>query len=61
MGSFANSLHVRCDVSEKVIDAINAIMRDEGFGRTDEQPDEEAMWGMPSPLRAIRVSQSESG
>jgi hypothetical protein len=36
-------------------------MRDAGYLTTDEQPDEEAMWSTPSPLRALHVSKAHKG
>jgi hypothetical protein len=61
MGSFANGVHVRSGNGNEVAAAIESVLRDEGYRATDEAPDEEAMWGMPSALRALRVSESCAG
>ncbi|QDT29536.1 hypothetical protein [Gimesia panareensis] len=61
MGSFANSVHVRSNDSDEVISAIQTILQTDGYEPTDEEPDEEAMWGMPSAHRALHVSQPVNG
>lgn len=61
MGSFAYSLHVKCNHASEVVVAVEDAMRDAGYDTTDEQPDEEGRWGMPSPLRALHVSEAFNG
>lgn len=61
MGSFANSVHVRSNDADEVIAAIEAILQTDGYEPTDEEPDEEAMWGLPSALRSLHVSQPVNG
>ncbi len=61
MGSFANSVHVKCDDANEVVASVANAMRDAGYDPTDEQPDEEATWGMASPLRALHISEPYNG
>jgi hypothetical protein len=61
MGSFANSLHVRSSDAAAVAEAIRTALLAEGYEPTDEEPDEEAMWGGPSALRAVHVSAARDG
>jgi hypothetical protein len=61
MGSFATSLHVKCDDTELVIAAIKNVIRDAGYETTEEPLDENAEWGMPSALRGIHVSRAHNG
>lgn len=61
MGSFANSLHVRSSDAAAVAEAIRAALLAEGYEPTDEEPDEDAMWGGPSALRAVHVSAARDG
>jgi hypothetical protein len=61
MGSFANSLHVHSGDASAVAEAIRATLLAEGYEGTDEAPDEEAMWGISSDLRAVHVSAAKDG
>lgn len=61
MGSFANSVHVRCDDAGEVVDAIQRALDAGGYERTDETLDEEATWGLSSSLRGLQVSDSHDG
>lgn len=61
MGSFANSMHVKSSNADDVITAVESILQADGYAATDEAPDEEAAWGMPSALRAVHVSQPVNG
>jgi hypothetical protein len=61
MGSFANSLHVHSNDAVAVAEAIRATLLAQGYEGTDETPGEEAMWGLPSDLRAIHVSAAKDG
>lgn len=61
MGSFANSLHVRSCDAAAVAEAIRTALLAEGYEPTDEEPDEDAMWGGPSALRAVHVSVAREG
>jgi hypothetical protein len=61
MGSFANNLHVRSDDSNIVATTIQDMLIAEGYRLTDEEPDEEASWGMPSSKRAVYISESHNG
>jgi hypothetical protein len=61
MGSFANSLHVRSNDAAAVAEAIRTTLVAEGYEPTDEELDEEAMWGGPSALRAVHVSVARDG
>lgn len=61
MGSFSNSIHVKCDDANDVVASIKNAMRAAGHDATDEQPDQDAMWDMSAPLRAMHVSRSRNG
>lgn len=61
MGSFANSLHVQWEDSEKIAAAITKLLRAEGYEATDAEPDEAALWGLSSSRRAIRVARAHDG
>jgi hypothetical protein len=57
MGSFANSLHVKCDDAERVKAAIESLLADKGWSATDELPDEpDARFGVTPTRRALFVS-----
>lgn len=61
MGSFSNSIHVKCDDANDVVASIKNAMRAAGYDATDEQPDQDAMLDMSAPLRAMHVSRSRNG
>lgn len=61
MGSFANSLHIRCDDAGDVVDSIQRALRDGGYETTDELLDEEAASGLSPTLRGLRVSEAHEG
>lgn len=61
MGSFANSVHIKSGRAADVIEAIRTLLLAEGYERTEEEVPEEVLWGMPSPLRAIQVSEAREG
>jgi hypothetical protein len=57
MGSFANSLHVKCDKASDVLASIESVLRNAGYDTTDEQPGGGGMWDVPSSIRGLYVSQ----
>jgi hypothetical protein len=61
MGSFANSVHVKCDDVDKLVASIDRALREAGYEPTDEEPNEETKWVMPSAVRAIHVTASRNG
>ena len=62
MGSFANSMHIKCDDANKVVAAISDALSREGYEATDEEPSEDGMMlGMPSQLRAMHVAEAHGG
>jgi hypothetical protein len=61
MGSFANSLHVKSDNAARVAESIRNLLFADGYEITDEEPPEEALWGMPSSFRALHVSEAREG
>lgn len=61
MGSFANSLHVKCNKASNVIASIESVLRASGYAPTDEQPSGGGMWDEPSPVRGLYVSQAHNG
>ncbi|HEY7315655.1 MAG TPA: hypothetical protein VH643_40375 [Gemmataceae bacterium] len=61
MGSFANSLHVKSDNAAKVVAAVRNLLFADGYEITDEELPQEALWGMPSSLRGIHVSEASEG
>ena len=56
MGSFANSLHVKCGSDEQVAEAISAILADQGWRPTTEPLPDDARLRMSSPIRGLHVS-----
>jgi hypothetical protein len=60
MGSFANSLHVRCGDADRVAKAIAEVLTGEGWSPTTRSP-ARATLGTPSPLRALEVSSPVAG
>lgn len=61
MGSFANSLHVKCNDADDVVDSIRTLMSESGREPTDELPDEDSSWGLSTAIRAFHVSASHRG
>lgn len=61
MGSFANSLHVKCDKISDVLASIESVLRDSGYDTTDEQPGGGGMWDAPSLIRGLYVSRVHNG
>lgn len=61
MGSFANSLHVKCDRGDAVLAAVHDIFRDRDWRPTDQPPDDDAPLGMESDRRALHISASAGG
>ena len=61
MGSFANSLHVKSDDPVRVAECIRNLLLADGYAITDEEPPDDALWGMPSPFRALHVSEAREG
>jgi len=61
MGSFANSLHVKSDSSDKVAASIAAILKGKGWQPTEKTPSRGSAWGVSSPLRALQVSTPQNG
>ena len=62
MGSFANSLHVKCDDAERVKTTIETLLAESGWKATDELPDEpNARFGIGSTRRALHVSAPLAG
>jgi hypothetical protein len=60
MGSFANSIHVKCGDAAAVLDIIEKGMREFGFEPTDE-PVEMSSGFMESPVRGIDVFPAHNG
>jgi hypothetical protein len=57
VGSYANSLHVKCDDSDRVADAIDRLVKKAGWRPTDQPPaEEDCRWGASGSRRAILVS-----
>ncbi len=61
MGSFANSLHVKCEDAAAVTEIVRNSLFAEGYEPTDEELDEEARWGFSPTLRAIHLSAARDG
>ncbi|MDP7018724.1 MAG: hypothetical protein QGG36_23190 [Pirellulaceae bacterium] len=61
MGSFANSWHVKCEDPRDVVRAVEESLISDGFQSSAEEPDDDAMWGMPSPHRALHISDPHRG
>jgi hypothetical protein len=61
MGSFANSLHVKCEDAAVVAEIVRKSLSAEGYEPTDEELDEETRWGFSPTLRAIQLSVARDG
>jgi hypothetical protein len=61
MGSFANSMHVQSNDCTAVADAIRAVLLAEGYEATNEELPQGAVPGLPTPHRALHVSQARQG
>jgi hypothetical protein len=61
MGSFANSLHVKSDRSDRVATAIADTLAEQGWQPTTKPLPEDASLGMPSPIRGLQVSVPAGG
>jgi hypothetical protein len=61
MGSFANSLHVKCGSDEQVADAIRKILADQGWRPTTKPLPDDGGFGISSPIRGLHVSAPTGG
>jgi hypothetical protein len=62
MGSFANSLHVKCDDAGRVAAAVRDILGGDGWSPTDEPLDEDTIQlGLPSSRRGVQISAPVGG
>jgi len=60
MGSFANSLHIKCDSESAVGESIAEIMRSEGWQPTEKLPSGDFATLSPSP-RGFQISAAAGG
>lgn len=61
MGSFANSIHIRCDNPALVIDALHEVMRDRGYEPAGGRSGGNGSADVPAPVRGICVSEAHRG
>jgi hypothetical protein len=62
VGSFAYSLHAKCDDAARVAAAIERLLGQDDWRPTDQPPDEEASrFGAPSNRRAFQISRPVYG
>ena len=61
MGSFANSLHVKCDDAKLVVSSINDVLQSSGYTTTDEDLSDDIFQDRPELYRAIFVADSHNG
>jgi len=61
MGSFANSLHLKCDSDERVAESIADILGEQGWRVTAKPLPDDAGLGMASPIRGLRISAPANG
>jgi len=61
MGGFSASYLIRCENAAEVEKQLRRSLTDEGWAVTDEQLDDEEMWGVGGQRRGIIICQARSG
>lgn len=56
MGSFANSLHVKCDDEKRVAEAIGSLLAEQGWRPTEKRPNDDPFSAKSPSVRGLYVS-----